>query len=291
MSFLPATPVQGANTRSGNGLVRLPARNPAFTLIELLVVIAIIAILAAILFPVFAQAREKARQISCLSNEKQIGLGIMMYVQDYDERYPQIWLGNGTGTYGDAGGPPAYTWLWAIQPYLKSVNVYVCPSNRFGTNASFWKAGYVAPGKNQYFANNYTPNNDVMKDWRNHGPSLALADVPEPAGTVLIGESKMRWADLSARDIGKHLVSCKSSETDGANTCCAALDRNGNPGSASPTEGCFQAHSKLVQFTFADGHAKALRLERTLVPDDMWLSGISLNSRRAIVSKLPEEYR
>src|SRR5688572_18560718 len=67
-----------------------PRRRSAFTLIELLVVIAIIAILAAILFPVFAQAREKARQVACMSNEKQIGTAVMMYLQDYDEVYPAI---------------------------------------------------------------------------------------------------------------------------------------------------------------------------------------------------------
>src|SRR6478672_6965972 len=76
-------------------------RHDGFTLIELLVVIAIIAILAAILFPVFAQAREKARQTSCLSNQKQIGTGIMMYVQDYDEKYPLA--------YGKYGSAWAYT--------------------------------------------------------------------------------------------------------------------------------------------------------------------------------------
>src|SRR6187399_946348 len=72
------------------------ARNSGFTLIELLVVIAIIAILAAILFPVFAQAREKARQTTCLSNNKQIGMATMMYLQDYDERFPaqRYWQNN-----------------------------------------------------------------------------------------------------------------------------------------------------------------------------------------------------
>ena len=75
---LHSNPILGAGT----------IRNRAFTLIELLVVIAIIALLAAILFPVFAQVREKARQTSCLSNEKQLGVGYMMYVQDYDERMP-----------------------------------------------------------------------------------------------------------------------------------------------------------------------------------------------------------
>src|SRR5438132_6104464 len=78
------------------------AARPAFTLIELLVVIAIIAILAAILFPVFAQAREKARQATCLSNLKQIGLGVLMYAQDYDETMP-IWC-----NYASRSGGPNY---------------------------------------------------------------------------------------------------------------------------------------------------------------------------------------
>jgi prepilin-type N-terminal cleavage/methylation domain-containing protein/prepilin-type processing-associated H-X9-DG protein len=84
-----------------------------FTLIELLVVIAIIAILAAILFPVFAQAREKARQISCASNERQIGLAILEYTQDYDETYPLAWI----DTHPDNIGGNA--WSYSIQPYIK----------------------------------------------------------------------------------------------------------------------------------------------------------------------------
>ncbi|RYF63895.1 MAG: DUF1559 domain-containing protein [Cytophagaceae bacterium] len=95
-----------------------------FTLIELLVVIAIIAILAAILFPVFAQAREKARQTSCLSNHKQIGTGLMMYVQDYDETYPCVNRGLITGNI------VAYwlSWTTQIQPYIKNTGVFQCPS-------------------------------------------------------------------------------------------------------------------------------------------------------------------
>ena len=93
----------------------------AFTLIELLVVIAIIAILAAILFPVFARARENARRSSCQSNLKQIALGIKQYVQDYDERYPPI-----DGQTGLAGNPG---WAYATQPYLKSEQIFQCPSD------------------------------------------------------------------------------------------------------------------------------------------------------------------
>lgn len=94
-------------------------KNKAFTLIELLVVIAIIAILAAILFPVFAQVREKARSISCLSNLKQIGLGVTQYEQDYDEKGP-----NGADPYGRCSG-----WAHLIYPYVKSVQVYRCPDD------------------------------------------------------------------------------------------------------------------------------------------------------------------
>jgi len=94
-----------------------PQTNNAFTLIELLVVIAIIAILAAILFPVFAQAREKARATSCLSNLKQLGLGHLMYAQDYDERLASSWARGLIGHFD-----------WNIQPYLKSTKILLCPS-------------------------------------------------------------------------------------------------------------------------------------------------------------------
>ena len=93
-----------------------------FTLIELLVVIAIIAILAAILFPVFARAREKARQSSCLSNVKQVTLGHMMYAQDYDGLF--TWCGSGLAT-----ARPAIRWKARIMPYVKNDGVFLCPSN------------------------------------------------------------------------------------------------------------------------------------------------------------------
>ena len=101
-------------------------RRNGFTLIELLVVIAIIALLAAILFPVFAQAREKARQASCASNEKQIGLAMLQYVQDADEAMPCSYYGDKTLP-SDNGSN--YKWMDAVYPYVKNQQVFTCPSD------------------------------------------------------------------------------------------------------------------------------------------------------------------
>jgi prepilin-type N-terminal cleavage/methylation domain-containing protein/prepilin-type processing-associated H-X9-DG protein len=107
-----------------------------FTLIELLVVIAIIAILAAILFPVFAQARDKARQASCLSNEKQIGYALMMYKQDYDETWCLVFSQPGIAIKGNWPNPPFSTkyrqdeilWYAWLYPYTKNLGMFNCPS-------------------------------------------------------------------------------------------------------------------------------------------------------------------
>ncbi len=119
-------------------------RRRGFTLIELLVVIAIIAILAAILFPVFARAREKARQTSCLSNLKQIGLGILMYVQDYDEKFA---ISAGYRNLDAVNVPRGY-WVHAIMPYVANRNIFECPSDGSPTSATY--AGVTIPASYGY---------------------------------------------------------------------------------------------------------------------------------------------
>jgi prepilin-type N-terminal cleavage/methylation domain-containing protein len=158
----------------GKSMIKLHVRKRAkgFTLIELLVVIAIIAILAAILFPVFAKAREKARQITCGSNEKQIGLGMLQYVQDYDETFPVGQIGNQTGV----------GWAGEIYPYVKSAKVFTCPDDP--TAASYNQEGF----KENDPADSYGFNRNLANNVWTGNPTNKLAQLNAPSKTVMCFE-------------------------------------------------------------------------------------------------------
>jgi prepilin-type N-terminal cleavage/methylation domain-containing protein/prepilin-type processing-associated H-X9-DG protein len=138
----------------------------AFTLIELLVVIAIIAILAAILFPVFAKAREAARATQCRSNLKQIGTGLQMYSQDYDEIFP-----GRSQLYGH--------WGYAVQPYIKNYAVFQCPSN---SNKNLNATGGPDPSTGQFIKRSYGIN-----AWIFNGP-VPQSSLQDPADRIMVGE-------------------------------------------------------------------------------------------------------
>jgi prepilin-type N-terminal cleavage/methylation domain-containing protein/prepilin-type processing-associated H-X9-DG protein len=182
----------------------MKSKHNGFTLIELLVVIAIIAILAAILFPVFAKAREKARQTTCASNEKQLGLAMLQYVQDYDEHFPgnNCSAGNGgsgcSTLCGNSYGP-GYGWTADIYPYVKSTATYLCPddptTNNWPGAGQFGNLSYVSYAMNS----NIDDTDQSPQQWYSGAGASGLeAKLNSPAVTVLLVEADNIDAMLQA---------------------------------------------------------------------------------------------
>jgi prepilin-type N-terminal cleavage/methylation domain-containing protein/prepilin-type processing-associated H-X9-DG protein len=234
-------------------------RQRGFTLIELLVVIAIIAILAAILMPVFAQARAKARQASCMSGLKQFTLAIIMYTQDYDERLPAMFRNMGFAFRPNAGFNQRTGWhtnglYWheQIYPYMKNEDILLCAEagsaalNPFclpyGYN--FWWLGSDFAGAPSY------PGN------------ASLASIEYPAETVAVADSRGRPTTASDRN------SCNSRRAAGFNQPCAdCIDganiyaHRVNPESLGYAYLPSARHFRNANAAFVDGHAKAMKFE------------------------------
>jgi prepilin-type N-terminal cleavage/methylation domain-containing protein/prepilin-type processing-associated H-X9-DG protein len=154
-------------------------RRTGFTLIELLVVIAIIAILAAILFPVFAKAREKARQTSCLSNVKQLTLGVLQYAQDYDELLTPGYQYEGPDTNW------LISWMQLCQPYIKNAQVCVCPS--WSDTSHYTDGVNVAGGLQKAIL---IPYESYTTEWGGGAAGQPLGKIPRPAETIYVFEEK-----------------------------------------------------------------------------------------------------
>lgn len=171
-------------TNQTNPTPHLQNPHRGFTLIELLVVIAIISILAAILFPVFARAREQARKAACQSNLKQIGLAVAQYTQDYDETYP----------IGRFATSPFTYWYSVLEPYTKSTQVYICPSAGKVTNSSGTQIGNGGYGWNIRGTGTSAANVNgfgyIEGTWgtpSNSGP-VKLSEVTNPATTIQVAD-------------------------------------------------------------------------------------------------------
>ena len=226
-------------------------RTLGFTLIELLVVIAILALLAAILFPVFAAARERARQTACMNNMKQIGLAVGTYLPDWDNTYPPNRFADSTHTGSPApqGGVwglegSSYNWkraLWTTG-VLKSASVYQCPSNDHSwdkadaTNCPGDESNCVPPNTGQsdrQLPNSYGYNGSVFHEA--FGP-VSEGDLKNPSQLILLAESVTGYPDL-------------------------------NDGICQVT---FQHAGRRSNWLFADQHVKTLKLTQTLIPIYLW---------------------
>jgi prepilin-type N-terminal cleavage/methylation domain-containing protein/prepilin-type processing-associated H-X9-DG protein len=215
-------------------------RRKGFTLIELLVVIAIIAILAAILFPVFARARENARRASCQSNLKQIGLGLLQYSQDYDENLVNVNIGGTAGT--------GY-WMNVVQPYVKSGQLFVCPSE---TGVTF-----VTNSSAQYEMGSYGINNfnratgEPTPPGGFGGTPIAMAAVAQPATTLWVCDTD-------------HTLDAFGFATDNGpsnNDSNPAIVANVSPRRAARMS---ERHLETINALFVDGHVKAQKLNTLL---------------------------
>lgn len=229
-----------------------PRKVAAFTLIELLVVIAIIAILAAILFPVFAKARERANAVSCLSNEKQIGLALIAYTDDYEGGYPPEEWTDAAGVY--------HCWKDALIPFFSKTavgnksNVYTCPSNEFAwSNVS----GSVPGDVSGRYPRSYGYNGSVYADRKTH----KITDVKDPASFIFIIETRSPEMDL-----GPWAIDGGDEGQDGYN-----WGGVGGPYRIlTGKKGRLGTHSGATNFVFFDGHAAKYKLARTLSTPQMW---------------------
>jgi prepilin-type N-terminal cleavage/methylation domain-containing protein/prepilin-type processing-associated H-X9-DG protein len=210
----------------------------AFTLIELLVVIAIIAILSAILFPVFAQVREKARAINCLSNMKQIATAVNMYVQDNDER---LFFRGGSAKSVMRNNTPnslaAFRWWNLLMPYIKSNGIFVCPSDPEPT---------LSPDVNG--------NNVILRSYiANTAPEdLTLAQVDKPTDTIVVTEKTDTIGIPPA-----------------PNTSSWIGVFNGEMSKNPATNGAATRHQGGMNCSFLDGHARWLTLDSILASRDL----------------------
>lgn len=258
-----------------------------FTLIELLVVIAIIAILAAILFPVFARAREAARQSSCASNTKQCNLAVLQYVQDYDEKFPpsRYELANSDPTKNkpDIGWGPWIKrnngWEKLVQPYIKNTQIFKCPSASDAPDANNSGADDTArTGACQYFINKQLTGDPIDLGWISGFAPQKLAACQFPAVTVLVGEADIGnsggdmgheydgwgWEDGHQHNInGNGTADPWNESANGRATTCRQgdkLDYSVGSGIAGARK-----HNDGGNYSFVDGHVKWYKAEATCV--------------------------
>ncbi len=233
------------------------SRRRGFTLIELLVVIAIIAILAAILFPVFAKAREKARQTTCLSNEKQLGLGFIQYEQDYDERLPLGSEQQGGAWFAGIG------WGGQVYPYVKSTGVYKCPDDPTQASGTSVPVSYADNYEiANYSATQFGSPAQTIQLVETLGTLAVVTDINE-AGSVTKSPCDLSDNLVTTNATGGHIINSPAIYSTGQITLSSPLGgpaaRSNSAGNPPKDDNSGGRHTQGANYLFADGHAKWVR--------------------------------
>ena len=247
-------------------------KNRGFTLIELLVVIAIIAILAAILFPAFARARENARRASCQSNLKQIGLGMVQYIQDNDEKLPFAeTAAAGLQGYNPSNGTTLTKWMDSIYPYVKSEQIFNCPSQKLPVNISSVNYGPYKQGSGDNYgsygvngvcypsATNATKTPPISVDRVQDGGgkfTVGLSQIAAPSSTYWIMDSGSKAFTSNSWSYFAVAGGCPSSGSFTVNA--ATTPHTFADGDYTTVE---ERHLETTNVLFCDGHVKAQKLD------------------------------
>lgn len=230
---------------------RQSASRSGFTLIEILVVIAIISLLAAILFPVFARARENARRASCQSNLKQIGLAVAQYTQDFDERYLLMSVNGPANSWSPVYNPVTHGtplgWADALQPYIKSLQIYQCPSEP--------GAAQTAVNTNNAGYTDYWYNACLNENVSGTYVGIALSQFEAPANTVTIGDGNSSRARVNTA--GRTAAGFGDVQANGCSSITAVAMPYATIGIASTED--TQRHLEGANYLFSDGHVKWLK--------------------------------
>jgi len=236
---------------------------------EVAIVVGIIGVMGIAMAPAFVKTRqyprEKAQQVACLSNLKQLDLGLLQYVQDYDETLCY------NDEYPGGGAPTDVSWRGLISPYVKSTGVFICPSNPssgipnyFGDTfgQSYGANGY--PGSNLYSQTNGNnaavpagvvpfPSWFSTTDGTNPTPVTPLASIGSPSRLIMVAETTYGWPDMGW----------------GIDASCSPFPPTKSTDCWN-SPGIFAGHSGIGNFLFADGHVKAMKLANTLTPVNLW---------------------